>query len=620
MRTVIRSLVFFVALGAIVGFVIGLVKAAIFVQHNQYLHHGMHWLATDALTRELSAWLVRGAITGLIAGAVVAVIRAVAAVPIRHMQGVRAELSGRQRAALDALLAAVALVAPLLIVGLLVFNHKFILYPYTRRYWMLNAGLIGGSGALLWLLWAIFLRVRQDVMPSRVYRAVVGAALSCAGVAVAGYLLSLAVSPSPPADTPSIFLLTVDTLRADRLGAYGYPKPTSPRLDALFEEGHLFLRAYSHAPATSSSFASIMSGLVPRETGTYSNDALQLRMNTLAEQLRNAGYRTGAVVSNLVLRRGQNYEHGFDFYDANMDEIELVRESPERIATNTTKTALRWLQEQANGTPVFLWVHYIDPHGPYTAPEPYAGMFDDVPEGPRLPVNDSVGGQGGIPSYQVLGEHRNAGYYEAQYDAEIRYFDDAFHELVEGIRTLGRWEDSLVLFTADHGESMGEYDYYFAHAQFLYPNQIHVPLAVWGPEELVAAGARDSTVVQLIDVAPTVLDFAGIRSRQELPGRVLYADGLEDAEVFSETVYHDNYKCSLLVGPRQIYYDHLNGDYRLMDLATGDFVDPPPDDDGYWAAVEELGGLRNLDYEPERSSGKASPDLTEKLKALGYTH
>jgi arylsulfatase A-like enzyme len=342
-------------------------------------------------------------------------------------------------------------------------------------------------------------------------------------------------------------------------------------------------------------------------------------MNTIAEYLRNAGYRTGAVISNYVLHRHKSYENGFDTYDDRMDDRELVRRSPERIGEKTTAAAVAWLRRNGD-RPFFLWVHYQDPHGPYTPPERYRSLFvEESAPSTDLRVSDGVSGQGGIPSYQALDGDRASSHYVGQYDAEIRYLDDSLRDLVQEIKRMGLWEGALVIFSADHGEGMGEHDYYFAHGEHLYPGQLHVPLILWGPPERVAPG-RDETVVQLADIAPTILSFAGISPVSDSPGRDLLGGGLEDAEVLSETYTTDNYKCSLLTRDLQVVYDRLNDDYRPYDWREGVFLAPAdlPDRKRYDQLVRTLTTLCNPDVLP--SEGALPPGEAEKLKSLGYVH
>ncbi len=168
---------------------------------------------------------------------------------------------------------------------------------------------------------------------------------------------------------PSIILITVDTLRADHLGCYGYLRDTSPNIDQLAEEALLFKNCISHAPVTGSSFASILSGFLPHETKVLGNLPLPPEVETLPEIMQMNGYRTIAVVSNYVLRKQNGWVKGFNVYDDEMTNVERTSKHTERVAEHTTNRAIELLK-QYHKNKLFMWVHYQDPHGPYTPPWP----------------------------------------------------------------------------------------------------------------------------------------------------------------------------------------------------------------------------------------------------------
>jgi arylsulfatase len=322
-----------------------------------------------------------------------------------------------------------------------------------------------------------------------------------------------------PAPTPDVFLLTVDTLRADRLAAYGSRRSLTPRLDGLAAESLVFEHAYAPAPFTLPSVSSLHTGRHPLVTGVTSNlGVIPEVVPTLAERLKQAGWRTGAVVSNFALRRVTGLERGFDHYDDRFNQLERNRNQPERIARDTREAALTLLDammQAGEEGPVFLWVHFQDPHGPYTPPPGYReGLLEAaraLPEGRRqLPVSRTVSGQGGIPSYQVLGREREVGFYRAGYDAEVAYTDEEIGALIDGIRERGRLDDAIVLFATDHGEGLGEDDYWFAHGENLSESLVRVPLMIRAPG---LAPGRSGDLASLLDVLPTLLSWLGL----ELP-------------------------------------------------------------------------------------------------------
>lgn len=349
-------------------------------------------------------------------------------------------------------------------------------------------------------------------------------------LALAGVYVVFARS-DPPAPRPTIILISVDTLRPDHLGCYGYSRETSPAIDHFAKGALLFENCLSHAPVTSSSCASLLSGFLPHETKVFENGPLPSEVTTLPEILQQQGYKTVAVVSNYVLRKTRGWEQGFALYDDTMTNRELVRNYPERIAEHTTDQAIQYLQ-QFNDDQLFLWIHYQDPHGPYTPPDSFAGRFLDPNQTPRnLRLNQNVSGLGGIPSYQTLGEHSDYHYYLSQYDSEIRYLDEHFSKLIDALKKLGIYDNSLIVFTADHGEGMGENNYYFAHGDYLYNSQIRVPLIIKYGQQLLG---RKMNYVQHIDIVPTIVRILGIQADLDFRGSDLLQHHDTDKEIISE--------------------------------------------------------------------------------------
>jgi len=359
----------------------------------------------------------------------------------------------------------------------------------------------------------------------------------------------------------NVLLITVDTLRADHLGAYGYARNTSPNLDQLARQSILFRQAYAHAPETVPSLGSLMTSYYPHETKLYSNEhVLAGEAVTLAELLRDAGYVTGAIVGNGVLVRGGGLEQGFQEYDDHMDD--KVSMGLERKAPAITHAASAWL-ERRHREKFFLWIHYMDPHGPYIAPPPYDSMFIESAKGgeKRIPVNKARTGRGGIPDYQQLGDHREVAYYIAQYDGEIRYFDHWLGELLGVVRRLELLDNTVVIFTADHGEGMGEHDYYFAHNEFLYEGLIHVPLMLRLPG--ASSGGKDVGIpVAQADVLPTILGLLSLHAPRPVNGRGL-TEPYQAGTIYAESFAHGSKRA--LIENRLKLITQQDG-YELFDL------------------------------------------------------
>src|SRR5262245_33163745 len=248
---------------------------------------------------------------------------------------------------------------------------------------------------------------------------------------------------------PRLFLLvSVDTLRADRLGAYGSDRGLTPRIDALARESELFRAAYAPASHTLPSIAALWTGRLPQEVGVVDNlSRLAPGAPTLAAELAERGFATAAVVSNWVLRRSSGLDAGFAVYDDELPHRESAREVPERSAGATTDAALQ-LVEQCAAEPArrcLVWAHYQDPHGPYTPPaggrELHLARERAESDGRRLlPLLSGPFGAGGIPSYQALGDEREVAFYRAGYDAEIAYLDTEVGRLLDGLRERGLYD------------------------------------------------------------------------------------------------------------------------------------------------------------------------------------
>ena len=339
---------------------------------------------------------------------------------------------------------------------------------------------------------------------------------------------------------PNVLLITVDTLRADYLSSYGFPLETSPNVDALARDGVVFERAIAAATSTAPSHASIFTSKYIRQhsVGWRNGDSKLQGASTLAEVFRWEGYATGAFVGNFMLRAGLGFEQGFDVYDDELSEAELNRSNVlERIAEQTTARAIEWLGG-VDGVPFFLWVHYQDPHGPYTPPSAYEGKFETPadPDEKTLPVLDDYSGHKGIPDYQALEGLDRPSQYKSRYADEIFYADHWLGRLLEATDSHASGRDTIVLFTSDHGESMGEEERYFVHSYTTTPGEAHVPMILRAPG---LEPQRRSEIVSHVDVMPTLLELAGIdslapasgialgpllRARQRLPDRLIYCD------------------------------------------------------------------------------------------------
>jgi arylsulfatase A-like enzyme len=447
--------------------------------------------------------------------------------------------------------------------------------------------------------------------------------LAVPGAVVAAALITVStLCARGKGSPPNIILITVDTLRRDHLGCYGYGKDVSPNIDAFARDAMLFERSYAHASTTRPSVASMLTGFYPHECKVLGNsDNLPYLLTTIPDYLREKGYTTLAVSSNFVLGPGSGFDQGFDVFDNRLDQMELVRPVPERTADRTTDAAMNLIDGNRKNR-FFLWVHYQDPHGPYTPPAPFDSRFRDAAAAPEtLAFNKDLSGKGGIPHYQRIGNNADAWFYRARYDGEIGFLDTHLGRLLTALKDAGLYDNCLVVLTADHGEGMGEQDYYFAHGEYLYESVIAVPLIVrWGPERT----GRRQDLVGLVDVLPTILVAAGVKGDSALRGRNLLADELKPLQIFSEmedkfSLIEDRLKLIHHVYEEQIMLFDLSDDPHEQRNVVGDpnrakaaralatQMDLARAEDRYGKAIERI----PADFSEEDKA---------KLKSLGYAH
>ena len=323
-----------------------------------------------------------------------------------------------------------------------------------------------------------------------------------------------------PATPRHVLLITVDTLRADHLGLYGYPRATSPAIDALGEGGVVFDRAMAQWPKTGPSFATLFTGQYPHTTGLTHKAALRVNdaYLTLPELMRHAGFTTAAVVSNGVLAKRLGWNQGFETYRETWTLSSEKSNDPKEYrrwinAQRVNQLALPLLDEHRDDERLFVWLHYSDPHAPYVLPE----GFDNPFEGDEYYVGDETV-ELENPRATALGTRRDLKHYVAAYDANILVADQHIDAVLDHARELGLLDDALVIFSADHGESLGEHAYYFGHGRLPYNDGLHVPLFFSYPEHRRGelAPRRVAQTVELIDLYPTLRQLFAPDS--EVPG------------------------------------------------------------------------------------------------------
>jgi arylsulfatase A-like enzyme/tetratricopeptide (TPR) repeat protein len=398
-----------------------------------------------------------------------------------------------------------------------------------------------------------------------------------------------------------VVLISIDTCRADRLSCYGYPQPTTPAIDAVARDGALFKSAMTPVPMTTPAHSSILTGTYPPAHGVRLNNGERLAESnlTLAEILRDAGYRTAAFVGAFPLDADFGLNQGFDTYDGQFARKDGKAEcSSERTGEEVNRPALAWLEGHA-AEPFFLFLHYFDPHAPYAPPPPYDAAHPQDP-----------------------------------YAGEVAYVDHCIGQVLDRLRAVGAYEDTLLIIVGDHGESLGEHGEN-THALLAYQSALHVPLVIRTPRG--GKGLRVAGNVSLVDIVPTVLDLVGqpipagvqgVSLRRALrrlpqPGEGDSAPGRKEP-VYFESLAAATFGCGPLHGvvegpwkyiraPRQELYDLARDPGELNNVFEGE-----PQ-----VAQRLRGRLEQMLLEMEsagsnRGRSPVDPEAARKLQSLGY--
>ena len=408
--------------------------------------------------------------------------------------------------------------------------------------------------------------------------------------------LSAGASAQTKAQLPDVFLVTIDTLRADHVRCYGYDRVETPALDGLAKDGIRFAQAFTPSPITNTSHTTILTGLLPSAHGV-TDFAVPLSPThaTWAEMLHQRGYHTAAFIGAVILDSktlAPGLDRGFDFYD-NFPEHSQTKSRwgrVERRGMDVARHAESWLSAHPAG-PHFVWVHLYDPHDPYEPPAPYSQLYKDH-----------------------------------LYDGEIAYADSALANFIAYLKTHGRYSNSLVVVVGDHGEGLGEH-HESTHGIFLYDSTTHVPLILKLPVGSVASKVKVvDAQVRTTDILPTVLDLVGASAPQRLDGESLrpYFDGTDTLPrvAFGETDYPLRFGWAPLRSVRSEGLKFIEAPRpELYDLHT----DSGELDNKYepWnAEVQKFRGMlaeqRAKNPPPEPSKGVVGQGTIDELKALGY--
>jgi arylsulfatase A-like enzyme/Flp pilus assembly protein TadD len=412
-------------------------------------------------------------------------------------------------------------------------------------------------------------------------------------IGAAGFALRRRVFPAVTVHRDSglsVLLVTIDTLRADALGAYGKANAGTPTLDRLAAEGVRFERCHAQNVVTLPSHANILSGRYPFDHGIRDNAGFRFPAgaDTLATLLKARGFRTAAFVSAFPLDSRFGVDRGFDVYDDHFGDrgSHTAFRMEERPGSQTVAAALRWLGAQGS-SPAFLWVHVYEPHFPYVPPEPFASEHRDDP-----------------------------------YQGEVATADSILEPLLDPILEAGRNGRTLVVMTGDHGEARGEHGE-MTHGIFAYEGTLRVPLILYQPSLLSARTV--TSPVRHVDLLPTILDALGLTPPTGLPGRSLLALA-EGSEADAADSYFESLSASVNRGWAPLQGVVGNG-YKFIDLPLPELYDlgRDPGEETNLAASrsdlmetmrQELSRFRAEDRGLQRSEENA--ETLARLRTLGY--
>ncbi len=424
-------------------------------------------------------------------------------------------------------------------------------------------------------------------------------------------------------DLPNVLLITIDTLRPDHLGCYGYKDAHTPNIDRLASEGILFKNTISASPRTGPSHISMLTGLYQNRHGALRNgEKLSDKVVTLPEILANNGYETAAFISGWTLKdEACGLAPRFQFYDQNFGPWKWIPEptyklrilqllttfgprfglKPERIerpAGRTTDSVINWLKK-THDKPFFLWVHYYDPHVPYNPPQPYRQMHF---KNPAININSNWWGWSASQREEMVQNPERHHAMIELYDGEISYVDAEIVRLETALKNLNLSANTIMFLTSDHGESLGEHYHYFGHDD-LYETCLRVPLIMLYPNSQWGHQIIDSQT-QLIDFTPSVLDLLGIHTENKF-------DGHSFVTILDSAQQTDNQPAfaSLLENKTDMFAVRQNG-YKLI------YTAPQWGVSRRRPAGQELYYLPDDPYELNNIIAQNPPELTRLAKMM----
>lgn len=439
-------------------------------------------------------------------------------------------------------------------------------------------------------------------------------------VAILGSLLVAGCAPPEPEYRPSILVLVIDALRADRLGINGYPLPTTPNIDALAAESANFRTAIAHSTWTKPSIATLMTSLYPSQHGIHRvadgpedelrTDVLHEGLVTLAERLQQGGYATGGSVNQVHLQKRFGFAQGFDFYNDRRG----------RNAFRLNRDLAGWLETLPAGQPFFAYLHYLDLHWPFTLRLPEnEGAF-----GPTEMKNTPPAGGRQVPAWGAeLDDEDDLRALIARYDHEVAYTDAGVGDLVERLKSAGLYEDTLLIITSDHGEAFLEHDQ-MGHAFAPHEELVRVPLVLRQPLAMRRVSGPIDDLVGLIDLMPTLLEIAGLEPEPAAEGRS-FAPLLRPRQLGERALFMETYDAIAARTATHKLIRYAGGGHEAYDLVA----DPGEQHslDGSCGApcselneqlVEFRARMLASVFAADPDSVELTEEEIEELRALGY--
>jgi arylsulfatase A-like enzyme len=433
-----------------------------------------------------------------------------------------------------------------------------------------------------------------------------------------------------------VVVILVDTLRADRLGAYGNPRGLTPFVDSLAARGFVFERAFAQSSWTNPSVASLFTSRFQSQHGIVTFSSVLAPASTLAESLRNRGYATGGFVANGLVGPEKGFDQGFERYLALWPEFQPPpAPAKKRRAEAIDELALKWLDElqKAPARPVFLYLHYVEPHPPYSPPDP---VLDRVLAGKPRPDLAAISMHMTFAIFDPPNDDERREL-ELVYDAEVASMDESLQRLFAELDKRGFLQRSIIVFTSDHGEEFADHES-FGHGRSLYNEVIHVPLILVVPGR--TTGRRITDVVSLVDVAPTILDLTGTFRPPPFEGRSLRSlladEGWswkrlwrrpEPAAAFSELLRaegerrHRPHETAVVLGQRKLIVGP-EGESELYDLeADPAEKQPVTGQDGKELRHRLVDLVRHRDgHVAAGQPAPMDPETERRLRAFGYVN